>query len=111
MEREFNSSFSRLLHPDFSGYLKEGVFDAHDALTTHLLACDFLLRTCLALSAFHVDPLPGFGSLEDRMYVIESTLSTYREAVEAGVCEINRLSNEFPLRKRHLVEAPKVEPA
>jgi len=91
-----NPSFSRLLHPDFSGYVKDGVFDAHDALTTHLLACDFLLRTCLALSAFYVDPLPGFDCMEDRLFVIESTLSTYREAVEAGVVECSRLKRENP---------------
>jgi hypothetical protein len=89
-------SFSRLLHPDFSGYVRDGVFDAHDALTTHLLACDFLLRTCLALSAFYVDPLPGFDCQEDRLFVIESTLSTYREAVEAGVVECNRVKLENP---------------
>jgi len=106
MEREFNSSFSRLLHPDFSGYLKDGVFDAHRALTNHLDACDFLLRTCLALSAFYVENLPGFDHPDDRLYVIESMLSTYREAVEAAVCEVNRLANEFPLRSKRLEDAP-----
>ena len=95
-KREFDSSFSRLLHPDFSMYVRDGVFDGHGALETHLMACDVLLRVIVTLSAAYVEDLPGFPSFEDRLYVIEAHVRTYREAIEAGVTESYRMKKEFP---------------
>lgn len=93
-------SFSKLLHPDFSGFLQDGQFDAINALETHLCLADLLLMTAIAMTTsgeIHAFPHP-----EDRMIVIEMNLKTYREAVEAAVLEINRLRKEFPLFNSHV---------
>lgn len=101
MSSEFNMSFSRLLNPDFSGFLQEGKFDAVNALETHLCLADLLLRTAIAMTTH--DDVSAFSNPEDRMLVIEMNLKTYREAVEAGVLEVNRLRNEFPLLDSHRI--------
>ncbi len=93
--REFDSSFGRLLNPDFSACVKDGRLDAHAALDLHIAACDVLLTTALALCAPYVETLPGFPSFEDRMYAVEANIRTYREAIEAGVSEVYRLKREL----------------
>ncbi len=106
LNRDFDSSFSKLLHPDFSGFLQDGQFDAVTALETHLCLADLLLRTAIAMTT--PDEIPAFPNPEDRMFVIEMNLKTYREAVEAAVVEVNRLRNEFPLSDSHCISM--VEP-
>jgi hypothetical protein len=87
--KEFEMSYSRLLSPDFSDFIREGKFDGVHALQSHLASADFLLRTAEAM--VRAEETPALPSLEDRLYVIEANLATYREAVEAAVVEVNRL--------------------
>ena len=107
--REFESSFSRLLSPDFSGYVRDGFFDVWAALDSHISECDVLLRMALTLSAHYIEDLPGFPSTEDRMYAIEANIRTYREAIEAGVVEANRLIKELQGFPDRTPRAPGVE--
>ena len=104
MGRDFDMSYSKLLHPNFSSYIRDGEFDTTAALQSHLFTADFLIKTAIAMTTF--EPVMGLASPEDRLLVIEMNLKTYREAVEAGVCEVNRLANEFPLRDRRREGAP-----
>lgn len=108
-KREFDSSFSRLLHPDFSMYVRDGVFDVWTALDTHVSSCDVLLRMALTLTAPYVEELPGFPSIEDRMYAVEANIRTYREAMEAGIVEANRLMKESQGFPDRTPRSPKVE--
>jgi hypothetical protein len=107
MDRDFDMSYSKLLHPDFSDYIRDGEFDATMALQLHLFTADFLIKTAIAMTT--MEPVQCLASPEDRLLVIEMNLKTYREAVEAAVCEVNRLANEFPLRNRRREEAPRLE--
>lgn len=93
LAKEFDASFSRLLQPDFSGYIRDGVFDGMHALQGHLFNADFLLKTAIAMTA--AGEIAALPNLDDRLYVIEMNLKTYREAVEAAIVEINRLFREF----------------
>lgn len=94
-DKGFDMSFSRLLQPDFSAYIREGEFCGLEALTLHLFTADYLLRTAIAMTT--PGDISGLQDPEERLFVIEMNLKTYREAVEAAVTEVNRLSRTFPL--------------